>query len=140
MMRTIEKLESTTFQSTNLTNARLKYLSNIAEISEDHISRIGLGISISKGEVSLNWSPNDSQYENTMLGILNKEKHIRGKTLFKDDLSLWLALILQHQNPGDYNSWRKIFISHWERGVEMLAVEAVKEKNWIKILNSFCPN
>ena len=65
MIEIIEKLQSTTFQSTPLTNSRLKYLSNIAQITEDHISRIGLGLSISKGNVRTDWKPSELENENS---------------------------------------------------------------------------
>ena len=85
MIEIIEKLQSTTFQSTQLTNARLKYLSKIAQTTEDHISRIGMGLSISKGEVKNEWRPKELENELSIVSSLSKEKHLRGKTLFKDD-------------------------------------------------------
>ena len=120
MIEIIEKLQSTTFQSTPLTNSRLKYLSSIAEITEDHVSRIGLGLSISKGNITTDWKPSELENENSIISNSSKEKHLRSKTLFKDELPIWLGLILQYQNPGDYNSWRTISKLHWERGVELL--------------------
>jgi len=136
MMEIIKKLQSTTFQSTHLTNARLKYLANIAQTTEDHVSRIGLGLSISQGSINSDWLPSNLENEELILDIIAKEKHIRSKTLFKEDLSIWLALILQNQNPGDYNSWRNISRSHWERGVELLMQKSLENDDWIRTLNS----
>ena len=80
MIEIIEKLQSTTFQSTPLTNSRLKYLSNIAQITEDHISRIGLGLSISKGNVRTDWKPSELENENSIISNSSKEKHfIKGE-------------------------------------------------------------
>ena len=136
MIEIIEKLQSTTFQSTQLTNARLKYLSKIAQTTEDHISRIGMGLSISKGEVKNEWRPKELENELSIVSSLSKEKHLRGKTLFKDDLLLWLGLILQHQNPGDYNSWRTVSKLHWERGVEFLMKKSLENGDRIRTINS----
>ena len=93
-----------------------------------------MGLSISKGEIVKDWKP--SILTNEEKEMTKNVKLLKGKTLFKDDLELWMALVLQYQEPNDYNQWRKIFISHWERGVELLTEKAIKEKNWIKTLNS----
>ena len=136
MIEIIEKLQSTTFQSTPLTNSRLKYLSSIAEITEDHVSRIGLGLSISKGNITTEWKPSELENENSIISNSSKEKHLRSKTLFKDELPIWLGLILQYQNPGDYNSWRTISKLHWERGVELLMEKSLENSDWIRTINS----
>jgi len=136
MIEIIEKLQSTTFQSTPLTNSRLKYLSSIAEITEDHVSRIGLGLSISKGNITTEWKPSELENENSIISNSSKEKHLRSKTLFKDELPIWLGLILQYQNPGDYNSWRTISKLHWERGVELLMEKSLENGDWIRTINS----
>lgn len=136
MIEIIEKLQSTTFQSTPLTNSRLKYLSSIAEITEDHVSRIGLGLSISKGNITTDWKPSELENENSIISNSSKEKHLRSKTLFKDELPIWLGLILQYQNPGDYNSWRTISKLHWERGVELLMKKSLENGDWIRTINS----
>ena len=136
MIEIIEKLQSTTFQSTPLTNSRLKYLSSVAEITEDHVSRIGLGLSISKGNITTDWKPSELENENSIISNSSKEKHLRSKTLFKDELPIWLGLILQYQNPGDYNSWRTISKLHWERGVELLMKKSLENGDWIRTINS----
>jgi len=130
----LKKLLSATLQSNELTFQRLKYLSKLANSSEDHISRLCMGLSISNGEIVKDWKP--SILTNEEKEMTKNVKLLKGKTLFKDDLELWMALVLQYQEPNDYNQWRKIFISHWERGVELLTEKAIKEKNWIKTLNS----
>ena len=133
-MNYLKKLLSATLQSNELTFQRLKYLSKLANSSEDHISRLCMGLSISNGEIVKDWKP--SILTNEEKEMTKNVKLLKGKTLFKDDLELWMALVLQYQEPNDYNQWRKIFISHWERGVELLTEKAIKEKNWIKTLNS----
>ena len=64
---------------------------------------------------------------------------LKGKTLFKDDIEIWLALILHHQRPSDYSEWRRVIVSHWERGVEELSEIASREGDWIRTLQSCLP-
>ena len=56
-METIDRLYSTTLQSTPLTHSRLKYLSNIAQTSEDYISRLGLALSLANPSVNQDLRP-----------------------------------------------------------------------------------
>ena len=131
----IEKLSSTTFQSSILTHHRLKYLGEIAQSTEDHISRLALGLSISCGAINSKFTAtslvSEPLYESTL-----SEKQLRAKTLFKDDLSLWLALILQIQKPDDYADWRTAFTSHWERGVELLTEKSFQHDDWLEVVSS----
>ena len=134
----MDRLYSSTLSSKPLTHHRMKSLSGLAQSTEDHIARIGLGLSIRKGEVSNEWFPKPlSLSEHGEMAIEGKQ--LRGKTLFKDDLALWMGLILQHQTPSDYVDWRKIMIAHWERGVEELASIAAKEGDWISTLHACLP-
>ena len=136
MLDIIDKLQSTTLQSHNLTNSRLKYLSSKAQISEDHISRIGLGLSLSEGFINLDWEPELLDTEESNLEFLNKEKQIRGRTLFKEDLPIWMALTLKHQAPENYSQWRMICKLHWERGVQILMRKSLETGDWLRTLES----
>ena len=53
----LTKLEATTLTSQMLTHARLKHLAKIAQTSEDHVSRIGMGLSLRMGAVPEDWQP-----------------------------------------------------------------------------------
>ena len=138
-MEEVDRLYTTTLSSKPLTHHRMKSLSGLAQSTEDHIARIGLGLSIRRGEVDSDWSPKPlSLSEHTEIGIEGKQ--LRGKTLFKDDLALWMGLVLQHQVPSGYADWRKVLIAHWERGVEELSSIAAQEGDWIRTLNACLPN
>ena len=139
MLDIIDKLHSTTIQSHTLTNSRLKYLSSKAQISEDHISRIGLGLSLSQGSISLEWIPELLELEESSVEFLTKEKQIRGKTLFKEDLPIWMSLILMHQTPKDYSEWRLTCKLHWERGVQMLTHKSLQTGDWLRTIESCLP-
>lgn len=136
MLDIIDKLHSTTIQSHTLTNSRLKYLSSKAQISEDHISRIGLALSLSEGLINFDWEPELLDSEESNLEFLSKEKQIRGKTLFKEDLPIWMALILKNQIPEDYSQWRIICRLHWERGVQLLMEKSLLTGDWLRTLES----
>ena len=73
------------------------------------------------------------------IGNINA-KLLRGQTLFKEDLALWMGLTLRHQIPSDYEEWRLILRSHWERGVEMLAKVSDEEDDWLLVVKSCLPN
>ena len=131
----LERLQNTTFSSSKVTHGRLKYFSSIAQTSEDHISRIGLGLSMSEGGIIEKWTP-------TTLGdieahiITEKGKTIRGKTMFKDDLLLFFAMANQFQELNDFTQSKNILTSHWERGVEILTMKANGKTDWIEIVNN----
>ena len=138
-METIEKLSSTTMQSHPLTHSRLKLLASMAQSSEDHISRLGMAISMASGEVNLQWAPKPTDDEKADLER-SSPKHMRGKTLFKDDTPLWMALVMRHQSPDSYEEGRGILKSHWERGVEELMEIATAEGDWVRTLRKCLPN
>ncbi len=137
-MDAMNKLTSTTLQSNPLTHFRLKNLSTLAQTTEDHISRLGMGLSMASGKVDADWLPTPRNSEKD-IGDINA-KQLRGRTLFKDDLTLWMALALRHQTPSDYEEWRLILRSHWERGVEMLAKVSAEEDDWLLVVKSCLPN
>lgn len=107
----------------------------MAETSEDHISRIGMGLSLKEGAVRQDWRPSQLGVEEVPMTTISG-KSIRGKTLFKDDLSLFCALILQHQVPEDYDMWRLILSKHWERGVQLLYQRAIGQKEWLIVITN----
>ena len=137
-MEVIDRLSSATLQSSRITNSRLKFLSAMAQSSEDHISRLGMGLSLADGPVNLDWRPTALSSENEQTDS-EASKHIRGRTLFKEELPIWMALALRHQKPVDYAEWRSLFIAHWERGVESLAQMATEEGDWLRVLNKAVP-
>lgn len=134
-MTKLERLESTTLQSHNLTHSRLKLLASMAQSSEDHISRLGMAISVSIGEINPDWKPTPLDLE---IGVLMEcgPKHIRGKTLFKEEIPIWMALVLRNQNPETYEQWRAVLKAHWERGVENLVNHALSEGDWIRTIRA----
>ena len=138
-MEIIEKLSKTTLKSHPLTHSRLKHLSSVAGSSEDHISRLAMALSISKGEVEPDWTPIhfalDIESE-----MSSSPKHLRGSTLLKDETAIWMALVLSYQSPSGYNEWRRVLKSHWERGVQILAEKNDSHDNWIRTLNSCIPH
>jgi hypothetical protein len=134
-METIDRLYSTTLQSTPLTHSRLKYLSNIAQTSEDYISRLGLALSLANPSVNQDWRPELLPSESALFIEIN-EKHLRGRTLFKDDIELWMALILRNQTPNDYDEWRQIIRLHWERGIEILMGKSIEQGDWLRTVNA----
>jgi hypothetical protein len=130
-----EKLQNTTLSSAPLTHSRLKHFAGIAQTTEDHISRIGLGLSFNHGEVEADWLPNALGGIDAPMSVITG-KHIRGKTLFKEDLLFFIALASQHQDLSDYSECRSILRAHWERGVQMLTEKAQGNPDWIRITNS----
>jgi len=137
-MDTIEKLLSTTLQSEPLTHSRLKYIASIAQTSEDHVSRLGLGLSLARGPIEDDWKPGLFLEENSYLSEIN-EKQIRGKTLFKSELPIWMALTMRYQTPENYEEWRQVLRNHWERGVEILMTKVVQESDWLHTIQACVP-
>ena len=131
----LERLQNTTLSSSSITHGRLKYFSSIAQTSEDNISRIGLGLSMSEGAIIEKWAP-------TILGgidaniITERGKTIRGKTMFKDDLLLFFAMANRYQELNEFTQSKNILTSHWERGIEILTMKANGKTDWIEIVNN----
>ena len=51
------RLNSSTFTSDPITHSRLKSLSRLSQSTEDHISRIGLALSLRRGALEGGWTP-----------------------------------------------------------------------------------
>ena len=134
-MEIIDKLYATTLQSHPVTHSRLKTLSELAQTSEDHISRLGLALSISRNPPESDWTPTVTESEIDLVSDI-AGKHIRGRTLFKDDLQLWMALLLRGQQPRDYEEWRTSLRLHWERGVEILMSKALENGDWLRTMKA----
>jgi len=132
-MLEMNKLHNSTLQSTKLTHHRLKILGEMAQSSEDHVSRLALSLSIADGPIESNFSPELLPHEKT-LQLNNSEKQLRGKTLFKEDLIIFVSALLQKETPEDYSQLRSLIIAHWERGIEMLTIIKTEKKDWIEVV------
>ena len=131
----LSKLQNTTVVSTELTHSRIKKLAAKIGVSEDIISRLALGVSIREGSVSDDWTPTKFK-EETILEDINSGKSLRGKTLFKNELALWMVLLSNVEGKMDsIEVARSKFILHWERGVEIIAKEDDGE-DWIHLIHS----
>tara|TARA_B100000287_G_C20329277_1_gene661039 strand:- start:97 stop:522 length:426 start_codon:yes stop_codon:yes gene_type:complete len=131
----LSKLQNTTVVSTELTHSRIKKLAAKIGVSEDIISRLALGVSIREGSVSDDWTPTKFK-EETILEDINSGKSLRGKTLFKNELALWMVLLSNVEGKMDsIEVARSKFILHWERGVEIIAKEDDGE-DWIHLIAS----
>ena len=131
----LSKLQNTTVVSTELTHSRIKKLAAKIGVSEDIISRLALGVSIREGSVSDDWAPTKFK-EETVLEDINSGKSLRGKTLFKNELALWMVLLSNVEGKMDsIEVARSKFILHWERGVEIIAKEDDGE-DWIHLIAS----
>ena len=129
----MSKLHNSTLQSTKLTHHRLKILAEMAQSSEDHVSRLALSLSIADGPIESNFSPELLPHEKT-LQLNNSEKQLRGKTLFKEDLIIFVSALLQKETPEDYSQLRSLIIAHWERGIEMLTIIKTEKRDWIEVV------
>ena len=67
------------------------------------------------------------------LTVLNG-KSIRGKTLFKSELALFLVMLAVAEPEAEPHHVRDLFRLHWERGVEMMS-EGMKGKDWLEYLS-----
>ena len=125
-----KSLLSTTFTSSIDTHSRLKDLNQHFGMTDDIVSRLAISHSLKRGSIDDEWSvtPYDGMHH------IITGKSIRGKTMFKDDLSLWLVLMAHHEPNCTPHDLRKKFLQHWERGVELLSNEIVQE-DWIETLD-----
>lgn len=128
------KLQNTTIMSSVLTHARLKHLAAKIGVTEDIISRLALGISIREGKISDDWKP--KKYANEISLEVNGGKSLRGKTLFKNELPLWMVLLSNVEGKLDsIDHVRSKFILHWERGIELISI-ADDGSDWIHLISN----
>ena len=130
----LSKLQNTTILSSELTHSRLKHLAAKMGVTEDIVSRLALGISIREGKISENWEPRE--IKNEVLEEVNGGKSIRGKTLFKGELPLWMILLSKVEGKLEsVDDARSKFILHWERGIEL--VSALDDgSDWIHLISN----
>jgi len=62
-------------------------------------------------------------------------KSIRGKTMFKEDLALFLVLLAKNEPHAQKEDLRELFTAHWERGIEQL-YESYDGQDWVEFLNT----
>ena len=82
---------------------------------------------------------NPNGIENETLHEVTSGKSLRGKTLFKGELPLWMMLLSKAE--GKINSIEDVrskFILHWERGIELIA-EKDNQDDWIHLIASIYP-
>ena len=128
----LAKLQNTTIMSTELTHGRLKYPAAKIAVTEDIVSRLALGVSIREGKISEDWKP--KKHQNEMLQEVNGGKSLRGKTLFKSELPLWMVLLSQTEGKLEsIDEARSKFISHWERGIELISTTD-DGSDWIHLI------
>ncbi|MEJ6563492.1 MAG: DndE family protein [Euryarchaeota archaeon] len=123
-------LLGTTLMSTVTTHNRLKKLATVFGTSEDLISRLAISYSLQQGPLPKDWQP--SRLEGPMDVLTGKS--IRGSTMFKDDLSLFLVMLAHHEPKAEIEDARELFIGHWERGVERL-LQFHKGEDWVQLLH-----
>lgn len=127
-------LLGTTLTSSLPTHQRLKNLSNTFGCSEDIVSRFAMSLSMNAGPVSEDW---EAKPLSEGLTVLNG-KSIRGKTLFKSELALFLVMLAVAEPEAEAHHVRELFRLHWERGVEMM-VEGMGDLDWLEYLaNQLC--
>ena len=128
------KLQNTTIMSTELTHARLKHLAAKIGVTEDIVSRLALGISIREGKISKNWEPKENK--NELLQEVKGGKSLRGKTLFKSELPLWMILLSKVEGKLEsIDDARSKFILHWERGIELISASD-DGSDWIHLISN----
>jgi len=121
MAKSLEQsLLGTTFMSSVHTHNRLKSLGQVFGTSEDRM-----------GPMAYGWSP--SKYNGEMEVVTGKS--IRGKTMFKEDLALFLVLLAKNEPDAQKEDLRELFTAHWERGIEQL-YEAYDGQDWVEFLNT----
>ena len=122
-------LLGTTLTSSIPTHQRLKDLSKTFGCSEDIISRFAMSLSMKAGSVTQPW---EAKPISEGLTVLNG-KSIRGKTLFKTELALFLVMLAVAEPEAEPHHVRDLFRLHWERGVEMM-VDDMGDLDWLEYL------
>ena len=130
----LAKLQNTTIMSSELSHARLKHLAAKIGVTEDIVSRLALGVSIREGKIPSNWRPKKKEKENLQPVLAGKS--LRGKTLFKNELPLWMVLLSQTEGKLESIDYaRSKFILHWERGIELIST-ADDGSDWIHLISN----
>ncbi len=89
-----------------------------------------MSLSMKAGEVSTEWSPEPITEGLTVIN----GKSIRGKTMFKSELPLFLVMLAVAEPNARNDAVRELFRLHWERGVEMMS-EGMKGNDWLEYLS-----
>jgi len=119
--------------SSELSHARLKYLAAKIGVTEDIVSRLALGVSIREGKIPDDWQPSKKEKEN--LQQVTTGKSLRGKTLFKNELPLWMMLLSNAEGKLEsIDEVRSKFILHWERGIELIS-QHDDDSDWIHLIS-----
>ena len=124
-----KSLLGTTLTSSIDTHSRLKDLQDHFGMTDDIVSRLAIAYSLKQGPVEDDWEV--EPYEGIHKIVTGKS--IRGKTMFKDDLALWLVLMAIYEPEITDGEIRMKFIQHWERGVQLLASN-LKHEDWIETI------
>jgi DNA sulfur modification protein DndE len=134
----LAKLQNTTIMSSELTHARLKHLAIKIGVTEDIVSRLALGVSIREGQISDDWKPTGNGSET--LQEVTSGKSLRGKTLFKNELPLWMMLLSKVEGKLEStDDARSKLILHWERGIELISA-ANDGEDWIHLISNLLVN
>ena len=130
----LAKLQNTTIMSSELSHARLKHLAAKIGVTEDIVSRLALGVSIREGKIPNDWQPKKKEKENLQQVLTGKS--LRGKTLFKNELPLWMMLLSNAEGKLEsIDEARSKFILHWERGIELISNHD-DESDWIHLISN----
>ena len=128
----LAKLQNTTIMSSKLTHSRLKILAGKISVTENIVSRLALGVSMRLGKVPDGWKP--SKFDEEIIREVDSGKSLKGKTLFKDELALWMILLSKVEGKLEsIDEARSKFILHWERGVELIAKQD-SDEDWIHLI------
>ena len=132
----LAKLQNTTIISTELTHSRLKHLANKIGVTEDIVSRLALGVSIREGKIPEDWKPTENK--DNILQEVTSGKSLRGKTLFKNELPLWMMLLSKVEGKlKSIEEFRSKFVLHWERGIELIS-NSDDGSDWIHLISNLC--
>ena len=125
-----QTLLGTTLTTSVTTHNRLKSLAKIFGTTEDLISRLAISYSLQMGPLPEDWKP--SHLEGAMEVLTGKS--IRGKTMFKEDISLFLVMLAHHEPKANIENARELFVGHCERGIEHL-LDYHQGEDWVQLLH-----
>ena len=130
----LTKLQNTTIMSSKLTHSRLKILAGKISVTENIVSRLALGVSMRLGKVPDGWK--SSKFDGEIIHEVDSGKSLKGKTLFKNELALWMILLSNVEGKLEsIDDARSKFILHWERGVELISKQD-SDEDWIHLISS----